>query len=210
MNGSESGDVRCFDSEMAGFRGGRRGSGGRGRGGRHGGRAMRVGRTLGQDGLKLMALALVAERPRHGYDIIKVIEEATGGSYAPSSSLVYPTLTLLEELGHLSSQPEGSKKLYVITEQGRTHLEDNRAIADTAFKRLAAFGQQASRMRQDCRDADCGLFESANLSSFVRAALDNLRDMAGKRLSQDPDVEAEVVAIVARAAGDLRKASPAR
>lgn len=207
MNGWDAGDASRCDNGGRGFRGGRRG---RGMGGRRDGRGMRLGRTLGQEGLKLIALALVAERPRHGYDIIKVIEETTGGSYAPSSSLVYPTLTLLEELGHLSSQPEGSKKLYLITDQGRAHLADNRAAADLAFKRIADFRQHASLTHRGCRDADCSLFDNVSLSSFVRAALDNLRDVAAKCLSHSPDIEAEVVAIVARAAGDLRKTVPGR
>ena len=210
MNMSEH-NSQGADASSGGFRGGRGGAGGRGRGGQGmggsgvGHRGMRAGRMLGQGDLKLLALALIAELPRHGYDIIKVVEEATGGNYAPSSSLVYPTLTLLEELGHLRSQSEGSKKLYVITDEGQAHLAANRTVADVAFKRLAAYRKRGSLPCRHHRDAEPNEVEHAGLPALMRAALDNLSDVAGKRILQDPATEAELVAIVARAAGELRK-----
>lgn len=82
-----------------------------------------------------MLLALIAEKPSHGYELIKAIEEKFGGSYAPSPGSVYPTLTLLEEIGHIRSQSsEGSKRLYEITEEGRAFLAENQ----TAINGIAA------------------------------------------------------------------------
>src|ERR1700730_9538234 len=115
------------------------GRGGRGRhgfgfGGRHGfggGDMVRAGRMLATGDLRLIALALIAEQPRHGYEIIKVLEEKTSGWYSPSPGIVYPTLTYLEEVGYVTAQPEGSKRLYTITAEGRGHLEANRDLADT-------------------------------------------------------------------------------
>jgi DNA-binding PadR family transcriptional regulator len=185
---------------MAGCRG-RRGLGGRGAGGE-----IRAGRMLGQGDLKLIALALIAEQPRHGYDIIKVIEEKTAGWYAPSPGVVYPTLTFLEEVGQLASQPEGAKKLYVITDEGRASLADNRANADAVLERLAAFGERASLARQRNDGNGRGGDDGVDLPPLVRAALDNLRDVAARQLIKDPEAEAELVAILARAAGELRKA----
>ncbi|NVN84920.1 MAG: PadR family transcriptional regulator [Rhodopseudomonas sp.] len=168
---------------------------------------MRVGRMLAQGDLKLIALALIGEQPRHGYDIIKVLEEKTAGWYAPSPGVVYPTLTFLEEVGFLTSQPEGAKKLYVITPEGSAHLADNRAIADAVLDRLAAFGARASMMRQPESDVtDRANDANSELPPLLHAALINLRDVAGKRLAANPDAEAELVAILARAAGELRKA----
>uniref|UniRef100_Q07JI0 Transcriptional regulator, PadR family n=1 Tax=Rhodopseudomonas palustris (strain BisA53) TaxID=316055 RepID=Q07JI0_RHOP5 len=200
MNISED-NAPQLEPGMAGCRGGRRGACGHGKGA---GQGMRAGRMLGQGDLKLIVLALIAEQPRHGYDVIKVVEDRAGGRYAPSPGVVYPTLALLEDVGHLTSQPDGAKKLYVITEQGRAYLADQRAGAEAIFSRLAGFATGALPMRRRNR-AGRGNAENADLPWLVRAALDNLRDTAGKRLNQDPDTEAEMVAIVARAAGELRK-----
>jgi DNA-binding PadR family transcriptional regulator len=160
---------------------------------------------LGQGDLKLIALALIAEQPRHGYDIIKVIEEKTAGWYAPSPGVVYPTLTFLEEVGQLASQPEGAKKLYVITDEGRASLAENRANADAVLDRLTAFGERASMARQRNDGNGRGSDDGVDLPPLVRAALDNLRDVAAKQLTKDSEAEAELVAILARAAGELRR-----
>src|SRR5215471_19962072 len=84
-----------------------------------GGRGVRIGRVLDHGDLRYVLLRLIAEKPRHGYELIKAIEEKFGGMYSPSPGVIYPTLILLEELGHL--RPEtggGAKKLYSITEEG--------------------------------------------------------------------------------------------
>jgi DNA-binding PadR family transcriptional regulator len=171
-----------------------------------GGDMMRAGRMLGQGDLKLIALSLIAEQPRHGYDIIKMVEDRTAGWYAPSPGVVYPTLTFLEEVGHLASQPEGAKKLYVITAEGQAYLADHRAIADAVLGRLAAFGERASLMNQRNAEAERSTDAGHDLPPLLRAALDNLRDIAAKQLAKNSEAEAELVAILARAAGELRKA----
>ena len=84
---------------------------------------MRAGRMLAQGDLRLLALALIAEQPRHGYEIIKVLEDKTEGWYAPSPGIVYPTLTYLEEAGYVTAQADGAKRLYTITAEGRAYLE---------------------------------------------------------------------------------------
>src|SRR5262245_7174554 len=138
-----------FGGKWAGRRGWR-GSFGRARGwgGRHGfggGDMMRAGRMLAQGDLRLIALALHAEQPRHGYEIIKVLEERTAGWYSPSPGIVYPTLTYLEETGYVSGKAEGAKKLYTITEEGRAYLEANRDFVDAVLERLSAIGERAAR-----------------------------------------------------------------
>jgi DNA-binding PadR family transcriptional regulator len=195
MDGMEGGARRCGFG-MPGCRWAKRGAGR----GVAGGEMQRAGRMLAQGDLKLIALALICEQPRHGYDIIKVIEERTAGWYAPSPGVVYPTLTYLEETGHVVAQPEGAKKLYVITDDGRAQLCQQRALADAVFDRLSAFGET---MRQQTSDSGA---EGGDLPPLLRAALDNLRDVAIRQIVRDPDNEAELVAILARAAGELRKA----
>src|SRR5437762_2434795 len=117
-------------------------------GGFDGGDMMRAGRMLAQGDLRLLALALIAEQPRHGYEIIKVLEEKTQGWYAPSPGIVYPTLTYLEEAGYVTAQTEGAKKLYTITDEGRAYLDDNRDFVDAVLERLAAIGEKVARMRR--------------------------------------------------------------
>ncbi|TKB71050.1 MAG: PadR family transcriptional regulator, partial [Mesorhizobium sp.] len=116
---------------MAGKFGGRGGFGPFGHGMRGGGRGgpgdmFRAGRMLADGDLKLITLSLLAEAPRHGYDIIKALEERTSGFYSPSPGVVYPTLTFLEEAGYAVSAAEGNKKVFSITEAGQAHLNENR------------------------------------------------------------------------------------
>jgi DNA-binding PadR family transcriptional regulator len=166
-----------------------------------GGDWFRIGRMLAQGDLKLLALALIAQQPRHGYELIKLIEETTSGGYSPSPGIVYPTLTFLEEAGYVTPENEGSKKRYTITDEGRAYLEENRDIADMVLKRLAAIGKKLARRR---RAWERHSEEGKDLPPLVDAALDNLRTIAIKRLESDEDAETSIVEILARAAKDVR------
>jgi DNA-binding PadR family transcriptional regulator len=202
---------RCGGKHWAGRRFGRFGEGPRwgGRGeGQGGGRGdwFRVGRMLAQGDLKLLALALIAEQPRHGYEVIKLIEEKTHGAYSPSPGVVYPTLTFLEEAGYVTAESEGAKKRYTITDQGRAYLEENRDIADMVLARLAAVGSKMARMRRRWGQ-DENEDKPHNVPQLVEAALDNLRTVTVKRLdAEDADAETRIVEILARAAQEVRNA----
>jgi DNA-binding PadR family transcriptional regulator len=161
---------------------------------------MRAGRMLAQGDLRLIALALIAEQPRHGYEIIKVLEEKTAGWYSPSPGIVYPTLTYLEEAGYVTAQAEGAKKLYTITDEGRAHLEDNRNFVDAVLERLAVIGERMRRRFGDDEER-----RGPNVPPLVRAALDNLREVAAERLATDAEAEAKIVEVLARAASELRR-----
>lgn len=103
-----------------------------GRGGHRGG-----GRVFGHGGLRLVLLQLLADKPRHGYELIKEIGDRLGGSYSPSPGVVYPTLTLLEKLGYTRmAETEGGRKRYSVTELGHAFLADNRAEADALLARM--------------------------------------------------------------------------
>jgi DNA-binding PadR family transcriptional regulator len=86
----------------------------------------------------MLILHLIAEKPRHGYEIIKAIEDLANGAYAPSPGVIYPTLTLLEDLGHIASTSEGNRKSYAITEPGKTSLAENQDAVTTILLRIAA------------------------------------------------------------------------
>jgi DNA-binding PadR family transcriptional regulator len=197
------------DGRWAAGRGGRRRHG-FGFGGRHGfggGDVIRAGRMLATGDLRLIALALIAEQPRHGYEIIKVLEEKTSGWYSPSPGIVYPTLTFLEEAGYVTAQAEGAKKLYTITDEGRAHLDENRDFVDAVLERIAAFGNKLARVRRRFgSDDEDESRRGGGLPPMLRAALEHLREVAGARLEHDADAEAKLVEILARAAQELKKA----
>ena len=114
---------------------------GRGRHGHGGGRHGRGGRLFDYGELRLVLLSLIAERPSHGYELIKAVEDRTGGAYSPSPGVVYPTLTQLEDLGLARVEPaEGGRKRYDATEAGRAHLAANEAALHAALARMAAAG----------------------------------------------------------------------
>ncbi len=206
MRGMRHSESRCGGHHEDYYGAGRHGHYGRHRHGRHGGRGdmgsaatMRAGRMLAQGDLRLLALALIAEQPRHGYEIIKVLEDKTGGWYAPSPGVVYPTLTYLEEAGYVTVQADGAKRLYTITTEGRAYLEENRDFVDALLERLEAVGEQAREASQpgrrqagDAAPGALGLGESCATSPR-------------SRLKGDPDAEAKVVEILARAAGEVKK-----
>jgi DNA-binding PadR family transcriptional regulator len=95
------------------------------------------GRVFDQGELRFVLLALIAEAPSHGYEIIKAIEDRLGGTYSPSPGVIYPTLTLINELGFATvSESGGGRKLYTITEEGRAHLAENKPVVDAVFARM--------------------------------------------------------------------------
>jgi DNA-binding PadR family transcriptional regulator len=106
--------------------------------GGHGGHGL--GRFFAHGDLRLVILHLIAEKPRHGYDIIKAIEDGVAGAYSPSPGVIYPTLTLLEELGYVTAKTEGAKKLHEITPEGRLFLDANRSALDALLSRMGEAG----------------------------------------------------------------------
>jgi DNA-binding PadR family transcriptional regulator len=110
-----------------------------------GGRARRARRMFESGELRLVLLKLVAEQPRHGYDLIRAIEELTGGRYAPSPGVVYPTLTMLEEMDFIEQAGgQAGRKPYQITDGGRAHLEENEEEAEELIRRLKALNPSHS------------------------------------------------------------------
>jgi len=182
-----------------GFDGGRFGGGDLG--GRDPEDWMRARRMLAQGDLRLIALAFIAEAPRHGYEIIKLLEEKTADWYSPSPGIVYPTLTYLEEAGYVTAITEGSKKLYTITEEGRAYLTANRDVVDAVLDRLNALGERVGRWRRKVRERE----DRSSLPPLTEAALDHLRETISKRLEGDAEAEAHLVEILARAAADLQR-----
>jgi DNA-binding PadR family transcriptional regulator len=103
---------------------------------RHGGHGRRSNRLFDHGELRLVVLALIGERPRHGYEIIKEIEDRVAGSYSPSPGVIYPTLTMLEELKQATVTESDGKKLYAITDEGKAYLEANKTAVNSALQRM--------------------------------------------------------------------------
>ena len=143
---------RSFEAIPRGFAA--MGWGGRGRGWRHwggdwseegGGRRGRR-RQFDSAELRLILLKLIADQPRHGYDLIRAIEELSHGEYSPSPGVVYPTLTLLSDMGFIEqTEAEGARKAFGASEEGRAHLEEKSEEVQALFERLEALGAQQRR-----------------------------------------------------------------
>jgi DNA-binding PadR family transcriptional regulator len=133
------------------FGGGGRGGffGGFGGGGfRRGSAGMRTAKVLASGDLQLIILLLLSEKPRHGYEIIKAVEEQSSGVYTPSPGMVYPALTYLEEMGYAVAAAEGTKKLFTLTEDGALHLSKHRTAATEVWNQLAIFGRKLAHFRK--------------------------------------------------------------
>ena len=112
------------------------------------GRRGRRGRMFAQGELRLALLALIAEQERHGYELIKAIEEMTGGDYAPSPGAVYPTLQLLEDEGAIAeAEAEGAKKPFTATQQGRDELDRRAEEGEGLMRRLGRHGERTTTVR---------------------------------------------------------------
>lgn len=148
-----------------------------GRHGRHGGRHGRGrgegegrggwGRRYFEHGaLRIVALALIAEKPRNGYEIIKAVAEKSGGAYEPSPGVIYPTLNLLEESGQIRAVEIDGKKVFEITEDGQTTLDANRKIIDAFEERVGGEGREHKVHRSEVRRA-LGRLVGAVRAKFV-------------------------------------------
>jgi DNA-binding PadR family transcriptional regulator len=160
--------------------------------GRSGGRGGGRKRMFDGGELRIVLLKLISDKPRYGYDLIRAIEERTGGAYAPSPGIVYPTLTLLGEMGLIGEQEaEGARKLFAITPEGTAHLEEHAAPVVAIFARLDAIG--AMRERTDVVP--------------IRRAMHNLRSVLQNRLGEglDKDRLHEAVALIDEAARKIER-----
>ena len=173
------------------------GQGGRGRspGGPSGGRGPR-GRVLDSSELRLVLLKLIWEEPRHGYELIKAIEALSGGHYAPSPGMVYPTLTLLADQGLVAETADGSRKRFTITEAGGQTLGDEAAAVAAAVARLEDLAKLSARTE----------------AGPVRRAMRNLHAALGTRMAeQDGDdavrrvVQLDIAAILDDAASRIER-----
>jgi DNA-binding PadR family transcriptional regulator len=166
-----------------------------------GGGGFRTGRKLGAADLQLVILALLKEKARHGYELIKALEERSGGFYVPSPGMVYPALTFLEETGlAVVFDSEGAKKLYRITPEGEARLKQDETIAEAILTQLERMGRRMDRVREvfaaEADDEDMG--------QDLRAARRDLRSALRDRRRSSPEEQQRIAAILKRAADEIR------
>ena len=131
---------------------------------------------------RLVILQLIAEKPRHGYELIKAIEEQVAGAYSPSPGVIYPTLTLLEELGYVTvSTGESGKKLHEITTEGRAFLDANHRTVDALFTRMGEISRA----------------HGGGTAPQILRAMENLKLALRLRLSRGPLTEEQINAAAA-------------
>lgn len=165
----------------------------------------RAGRMLGDGDLRLIVLALLAEQPRHGYDIIKALEERSHGAYSPSPGVVYPTLTYLEEAGYAAALAEGNKKVYTITDTGRAHLGDNRDLARMILSSMEEYGAKMAKARAwFYRHEEGGTWDIPGVLAEVNEARRALKGAIAEKLDAPEAAQRETARILREAAEAIR------
>ncbi|WP_242490039.1 PadR family transcriptional regulator [Noviherbaspirillum cavernae] len=179
--------------------GGRRGSGG--------GDDMPRGRKFSSDDLQLLLLALLAEEPRHGYELIKALEVRSNGFYTPSPGMIYPALTYLEELGYATVEMDGSRKRYAISDSGRQYLETHRERVDMMFAKLKHFALKMDSVRRafsgeesdEGQDGRSWIPELLQARHAIKRALYSRSDAA-------PGEQLRIAQILAKAVAEIENA----
>lgn len=175
-----------FDFDFGGGRGGRGGWGQRGR------------RRMFESGeLRLVLLKLIADEPRHGYDLIRAIEELTGGDYAPSPGVIYPTLTLLQDMGLIDEAPgDGPRRSFRVTEEGRKHLQERSDEVEQLLERLEGLAPNGRN----------------SAGPAIGRAIRNLMTALSHRVGRDgldDELIHEIAAILDEAAQRIERVKPA-
>lgn len=170
----------------------------------------RRARLLRGDDLKLALLLLLSEEPRHGYDLIKAIEDKSNGAYSPSPGVIYPALSYLDEADHIESRPAADKKVYQTTEAGELYLSQNRAEAEAVLKRLEMLGTQAELAREWQKDRELKRHQKHDrdlpgVIPEVNEARRELKAAIGEAIEGDEDTQRRLAEILKRAANQIRR-----
>jgi DNA-binding PadR family transcriptional regulator len=181
-----------------------------------GGPGMRAAKMIASGDLQLIILALLSEKPRYGYEIIKQIEEHSSGMYSPSPGMVYPALTYLEEMGYASSESEGTKKLFKITEAGTAHLNKNRPGVEETLDQMARFGKKMADFQKQYAEENeesegPGGEARSGIKAEWREAKQEFRELRHdlkaaiiEKIDASPEERRRVFAIVRKAIDEIR------
>jgi len=160
------------------------------------------GRKLSSDDLQLLLLALIGEQPSHGYELIKALEQRSSGFYVPSPGMMYPALACMEDRGHVNIQPEGNRKRYALSDEGRAHLEANREHVDLMLAKLAAAAEKMRVMRSALAEGG----EEAGGKRWTAEFADArhaLKHALQARAGASAEEQQRIAAILARATAEI-------
>lgn len=159
-------------------------------GGAGGGKRERI---FASGDLKFVLLHLLAQKPAHGYDLIRALSELVGGDYSPSPGTIYPTLAMLEDLGWITATPDGNgRKEYVLSSDGRQQLDVQQAEVDRVLTHINHHKSRAHARR---------------IPEIVRA-MENLKTALRMRLGDDIPEQAltrRISEIIDRAAVEIER-----
>ena len=184
-------------------------------GGAMGPRGFGMGRKLASADLQLLVLKLLDEKPRHGYEIIKELDERSKGFYVPSPGMVYPALTYLEEIGYATVEADGARKLYSITAAGKEHLEPRQAEAEALFAQFGRVGERMDRVRRamNAEENSSGTREHSTDDEFgesdrrglkeLKRARRNLKLALVAKLDSPRDEQERIATILERATAEI-------
>jgi DNA-binding PadR family transcriptional regulator len=190
--------------------------GGLGGGFRGGGPGMRTAKVLASGDLQLIILLLLSEKPRHGYEIIKAVEEQSSGVYTPSPGMVYPALTYLEEMNYAVAAAEGTKKLFSITAEGSEHLGKHRADAGELWSQLAIFGRKLAHFRKQFTEEENvadhfgsgphggAKAEWQDMKGEFRGLRDELKAAIFEKINSSTEEKRRILDIMRRAVDEIR------
>jgi DNA-binding PadR family transcriptional regulator len=125
--------------------------------------------------MRYVVLQLIAEKPRHGYDIIKELEQRSGGGYTPSPGAIYPLLSLLADMGHVQVSADGNKKLHTITPEGEAFLAENRQFVDAILARMAGPDEHREGLRTVMHELKHAAIEQARAANHHPEKIEQIR-----------------------------------
>lgn len=162
------------------------------------------GRLLGHGDLRYVILFLLEEKPRHGYELIKALEELSSGVYSPSPGAIYPTLTFLEDSGLATVSTEENKKLYTITAEGKARLDKNRESLNLLIQRFSSGGEKMSRFKEFMGQTEAAEARSKDHSS-IRGSMHGLKVELFRFLDAPGEKKEKVAAILENAIKEIQK-----
>jgi DNA-binding PadR family transcriptional regulator len=186
-----------------------------GRGGRPGGfgfsddGGLPRGRKLSSDDLQLLLLALIAEQPSHGYELIRALETRSNGFYVPSPGMMYPALACMEDLGWVTIQLEGTRKRYALSDDGRAHLDANRTHVDMLLARLQEAAQKMDLMRSALAEGEGGPRGRGAWTAELSDARHALKRALMAHAGAGADEQRRIAAILVRAAAEIEQGTAA-
>ncbi|SAK46694.1 PadR-like family transcriptional regulator [Caballeronia hypogeia] len=177
-----------------------------GMGGFGGEDGMPRGRKFSSDDLQLLLLAMLAEAPRHGYELIKALEDRSNGFYTPSPGMVYPALTYLEELGYTTVELEGNRKRYALSDAGREYLAANRERVDIMLAKLTHFARKMDLVRRAYMGEEVDEVAADNgWAPELIAARRALKKALLLRTNASQEEQRRIAAILARATAEIEQ-----